>query len=134
VTGAFPEWAFSPFETCSTGLRDIGRVHRASLLGLRAIVELPKYLPQLLSPAQKRELAEFEMRIRHSIESTAKTAETVKVDIRRDVRLINASAVVSLWSALEVGIEDFLIAWMMNQRGTLSVPAAENQNHACRIR
>ena len=41
---------------------------------------------------------------------TAKTAETVRVDIRRDVRLINASAVVSLWSALEVGIEDFLIA------------------------
>ena len=123
VTAVFPEWAFAPFDACSTRLRDIGRVHRASLLGLRVVTEFPKYLPQLLSQTQKREFDDTLRTIGQSIENIAKAAEKSKVDIRRDVPFVNSSAVVSLWSALEVGIEDFLIAWMMNQPGALRVPA-----------
>ena len=122
MTGAFPEWALSPLETCSTRLRDIGRVLRASVAGLSALIEFRKCLPRLLSPTQKRELEDILSPIGQSIENIVKAAERPIVDARRDVRLLTSSAVVSLWSALEVGIEDFLIAWMMNQPGALNVP------------
>ena len=125
VTAAFPEWALTPFETCGTRLRDIGRVHHASLIGLRAVTTFPEYAPQLFSRKLKRGLNDVLSRIEQSIESITKAAKTAKVDLRQDHFLVNASAVVSLWSALEVAIEDFLIAWMLNQRSALNVPVLQ---------
>jgi hypothetical protein len=115
-----PVWALTPFETCIAQLRDIQRVLTASTAGLTAVAEFPRLHQDLAGFGPK-----VETRVRSYAKNIWRQGERSKVDLRRDFRLLHASAVVALWGALEVAIEDFLIAWLMNNPSALRIEALQ---------
>jgi len=115
-----PAWALPTFQSCIAQLCDIRRVLTASTSGLTAVAE---------SPRLGQDLAGFGSKVETRVRSYAKNiwpqGENSKVDLRRDFQLLRASAIVALWGALEVAIEDFLIAWMLNNPSALRIEALQ---------
>jgi len=119
-------WVRTVWERTALYLQQLDQVRAITLRGIyqtvrnvgliESMMELDRALRQPDSVISER---------KQQLEAVKADAEIAQQEIDRGYDTINRLATVGLWAALEAWIEDFMLAWLMNDPSALSRPEFE---------
>jgi hypothetical protein len=109
----FPPWVRPPFKQCLNRLKDETRFMHLAWSGLEKIRGMPELLKALKQPALA-EIAKSTI-TDEAIKSAEADADWVDAEAKQDFPLLHSHCAVSVWSILEVFVEDLAVVWFLNR-------------------
>jgi hypothetical protein len=115
-----PEWALVLFVKASDDLLHLSQLHFLSVRGLKALITSPDLLgffTELDEPGEKPIVPQ------ETLLRAKEEAALAKSEVEQKYPLLNAWAVVGLWSLLEALVHDFVARWLKHTKDVWQIDA-----------
>lgn len=117
MAGKAPKWATAPFRRALDFTRELDRLLHMSMQGISMLRGVPQAMEVLAEVDQEGP----EARNPSALQDARLQAEFAQAEIHRGFPLLHAHAVISLYGAIEVLIEDVVVAWLLNDPKSLDL-------------
>lgn len=119
MAGEIPRYAAVPLQRFLDSWKSDFRLLHLSMRGIRVLTGMPGIFQALIPGAEPEEQA----RLNSNLTEAKKEAELAENECKTGFPLLHAHALVAMWAALEVAIEDMLVSILLNEPEVLKKEA-----------
>ncbi len=117
------DWATAPLHRAHEAVHEIDRVLHLSRRGITQIAHSVPLVEALLEVERVRGTAVDPAERQRQIDAARREAEFAQREVEHGYPVLHAHATVALWTTLEVGIEDLVLAHLEHEPKHLAKPA-----------